>query len=140
MKVKTREQAFAEANKLFPTDYEKDLNASNRAGYDIYRHATLNYSNHICDLGNRLEVITGENGETVTNIWIDDEPEKMKLKDFLKMVKEPIQVVVKKEGQCFEYACMSNNFHVDEAMEKTVYEISSTAVFNNSANISVTVW
>ena len=69
--VTTREQAWAEANKIFPTDYDKDHASSERAGYDIYRHITLNPLNRICDLGNRLEVLTqGEHGETVINIWI----------------------------------------------------------------------
>jgi hypothetical protein len=71
MTVTSREQAWAEANKIFPTDYEKDYASSERAGYDIYRHATLNYYNRICDLGDRLEVLTGEYGENVTNIWIE---------------------------------------------------------------------
>lgn len=70
MNVSTREQAWAEVNKIFPTDYEKDEGSSKRAGYDIYRHPTLNYYNRICDLGCRLEVLTGEYGETVVNIWI----------------------------------------------------------------------
>lgn len=75
MTVTTKEQAWAEVNRLFPTDYEKDEAASLRAGYDIYRHPTLNYYTRICDLGCRLEVLTGEYGETVTNIWIVSEPE-----------------------------------------------------------------
>lgn len=75
MNVKTREEAWAEANKIFPTDYEKDESSSERAGYDIYRHPTLNYYCRICDLGDRLEVLTGEYGENVTNIWIREEPE-----------------------------------------------------------------
>ncbi|GHV06466.1 hypothetical protein FACS1894217_05200 [Clostridia bacterium] len=70
MTVTSKEQAWNEANKLFPTDYEKDWASSERAGYDIYRHTTLNYYSRICDLGDRLEVLTGEFGETVTNIWI----------------------------------------------------------------------
>ena len=68
-----KEQAWQEASKLFPTDYEKDYAASQRAGYDIYRHTTLNYYSRICDLGDRLEVLTGEWGENVTNIWIEPE-------------------------------------------------------------------
>ena len=71
--VATREQAWQEANKIFPTDYEKDEASSKRAGYDIYRHHELNYYSRICDLGNRLEVLTGEYGEIVTNIWIEPE-------------------------------------------------------------------
>jgi len=78
MKVTSKEQAWKEANKIFPTDYEKDEGSSLRAGYDIYRHPTLNYYSRICDLGNRLEVLTGEYGETVINIWIEDpQPERM---------------------------------------------------------------
>lgn len=75
MKVTSREAAWNEINKIFPTDYEKDEASSARAGYDIYRHPTLNYYNRICDLGCRLEVLTGEYGENVTNIWIDAEIE-----------------------------------------------------------------
>ena len=71
--VSTKEQAWLEANKIFPTDYEKDYASSERAGYDIYRHYTLNPNARICDLGNRLEVLTGEHGENVTNIWIEPE-------------------------------------------------------------------
>lgn len=73
MKVTSREKAWEEVNEIFPTDYEKDEASSLRAGYDIYRHATLNYYNRICDLGCRLEVLTGEYGENVTNIWIVEE-------------------------------------------------------------------
>lgn len=73
MKVTSKEQAWAEVNKIFPTDYEKDEAASQRAGYDIYRHREFNYYNRVCDLGNRLEVLTGEYGENVTNIWIEPE-------------------------------------------------------------------
>jgi hypothetical protein len=72
MTVNSKEQAWKEVNKIFPTDYEKDEAASIRAGYDIYRHPTLNYYNRICDLGCRLEVLVGEYGENVTNIWIEE--------------------------------------------------------------------
>lgn len=75
MIVTSREQAWLEVNKIFPTDYEKDYASSERAGYDIYRHHELNYYNRICDLGNRLEVLTGEYGENVTNIWVEESEE-----------------------------------------------------------------
>lgn len=80
MKVNSRRKAWEEANKIFHTDYEKDEESSARAGYDIYRHPTLNYYNRICDLGDRLEVLTGEYGENVVNIWIAEEekPEDLK--------------------------------------------------------------
>ena len=73
MKVNTKTQAWEAANRIFLTDYQKDETASTNAGYDIYKHATLNPLCRICDLGNHLEVLTGEHGETVTNIWIEPE-------------------------------------------------------------------
>jgi len=75
MKVASISEAWEEVNKIFPTDYEKDEAASQRAGYDIYRHPTLNYYSRICDLGCRLEVLTGEYGDNITNIWIEAENE-----------------------------------------------------------------
>lgn len=135
MKVKTREQAWEEANKLYPTDYVKDVKASIGAGYDIYKHP--NFNDRIADLGCRLEVTVGNK---TTNIWIDSNKPDLKLKDFLKMINEPVQVVVQEKGQCFKFACMSNSFHAEEAMERSVYEISSVVVFSGNAKISVTVW
>ena len=69
LKVDSREQAWAEADKIFPAGYKKDEPASARAGYDVYRNPD-NYYNTICDLWDRLEVTTDE---SVTNIWIEPE-------------------------------------------------------------------
>jgi hypothetical protein len=77
MTVNSKEKAWEEANRLFPTDYDKDEISSERAGYDIYRHYELNYYNRICDLGNRLEVIVND---ITTNIWIDENMEEDKEK------------------------------------------------------------
>lgn len=63
MTVKTKAEAWNEANKVFPTKYEKDEAASIRAGYDIYRHPAMKRYHRICDLGNCLEVFTGEYGD-----------------------------------------------------------------------------
>lgn len=73
MTVSSREKAWKEVNKLFPTDYEKDEQSSSNAGYDIYRHSTLNFYNWISDLGCRLEVNLGS--QTI-NIWIEDVEQK----------------------------------------------------------------
>jgi hypothetical protein len=70
MIVNNREKAWEEADKLFTTDYEKDYQASERAGYDVYRHNELNYYNRICDLGCRLEVIVDD---VTTSIWIEED-------------------------------------------------------------------
>ena len=37
MVVKTTAEAWEAANKMFPTDYEKDEGSSQRAGYPVYR-------------------------------------------------------------------------------------------------------
>lgn len=74
MVVKTREEAWKEVNKIFPTDYEKDEGSSERAGYPIYRSAAENhYYYWISDLGNRLEVNMPERTE---NIWIRSDDKK----------------------------------------------------------------
>lgn len=64
MIVKTTAEAWEAANKMFPTDYQKDEESSQRAGYPIYRStAADHYSFYICDLNDRLEV--NMNGESV---------------------------------------------------------------------------
>jgi hypothetical protein len=69
MVVKSKEQAWEEADKLIPNDYEKDEESSARAGYPIYR-STVEYYDYICDLSTRLEVNLKEGNKTV-NIWIN---------------------------------------------------------------------
>lgn len=82
MVVKTTAEAWEAANKMLPTDYQKDEESSQRAGYPIYRSTAVDHYNfYICDLNDRLEV--NMNGESV-NIWIQPEPEGMEVKVFLK--------------------------------------------------------
>ena len=72
MKVNSKEQAWIEADKLFPTDYIKDEKKSDTAGYDIYYSTCDGVHAWISDLGDRLEVNL-ETGETIS-IWIEEEP------------------------------------------------------------------
>ena len=76
MTVKNIQQAWSEADRIIPNDYMKDYEASERAGYSIYR-STVEYYDYICDLGDRLEVNLS-NGQTV-NIWIESEEEKVEV-------------------------------------------------------------
>ena len=73
MKVKSIQEAWNTADELFPTDYIKDEDASQRAGYDIYSSTADGVYAHISDLGSRLEVNLPD-GRTV-NIWIEEEPQ-----------------------------------------------------------------
>lgn len=68
MKVKNIQQAWNEADRIIPNDYMKDYEASEIAGYTIYR-STVEYYDYICDLGDRLEVNLA-NGQSI-NIWIE---------------------------------------------------------------------
>jgi hypothetical protein len=114
MVVNSKEQAWLEANKIFPTDYDKDEASSVRAGYDIYRHRELNYYSRICDLGDRLEVLTGEYGENVTNIWIK-EPE-LTAEEKLAKVTQPI---IQKQVCEMTFAVMG--YEWDSGLEKEIY-------------------
>ena len=76
MKVMNREAAWAEVNKIFPTDYEKNGEASNRAGYPVYRSTAGDINAWISDMGDRLEVNLPD-GRSV-NIWIEESEEEQK--------------------------------------------------------------
>lgn len=73
-RVKSAEEAWNRVNEIFPTDYAKDEDSSQRAGYPIFRStADGHFYDYICDLNDRLEVNLST-GETV-NIWIEQETE-----------------------------------------------------------------
>ena len=93
MKVKSKQEAWRKADIIFPTDYMKDDNRSNRAGYDIYHSTAAGVNAWISDLGDRLEVNL-ENGETV-NIWIDEEPQfaEYQLEDALRVISDAIYAI-----------------------------------------------
>lgn len=70
--TRSREEAWIEADSVFPCDYMHDSARSARAGYDTYFSTSPDVYAWISDLGDRLEVNLPD-GSTV-NIWID-EPE-----------------------------------------------------------------
>lgn len=71
---KSAEEAWNRVNEIFPTDYAKDEDSSQRAGYPIFRSTVDgHFYDYICDLNDRLEVNLST-GETV-NIWIEQETE-----------------------------------------------------------------
>ena len=69
MTVTSIRNAWAEVQKIFPTDYEHDTSRSERAGYPIYYSTAAGVNAWISDLGNRLEVNLPD-GKSV-NIWIE---------------------------------------------------------------------
>ncbi len=68
MTVTSIKDAWAEVQKIFPTDYEYDTSHSERAGYPIYYSTAASVNAWISDLGNRLEVNLPD-GKSV-DIWI----------------------------------------------------------------------
>lgn len=69
--VNSVNKAWNKAAEIMPTDYEYDINRSNRAGYGIYYSTADGVTAWVSDLGNRLEVNL-PNGETI-NVWIEEE-------------------------------------------------------------------
>ena len=68
--VKSTAEAWNKANEIFPTDYERDNQRSERAGYPVYSSAAEgHWYDYICDLDDRLE-LNLSNGDTV-NIWVE---------------------------------------------------------------------
>ncbi len=68
MTVTSIKDAWTEAGKILPTDYEYSAERSERAGYPIYYSTAAGMNAWISDLGNRLEVNLPD-GKSV-NIWI----------------------------------------------------------------------
>lgn len=73
MKVNSREEAWRQADRFFPTDYVKNEAASANAGYPIYQSTSDSEEYRfaqIADLNTRLEV---NDGIQTINIWIEEE-------------------------------------------------------------------
>jgi hypothetical protein len=99
IKVKNKEEAWQEANRLFPTDYEQDAQATLNAGYPIYYSAAEGNTSWISDLGDRLElnIVTKKKGVESISIWIIPEPD--------------ITVEVKWSSSDIRDMCINNNWY-----------------------------
>lgn len=76
IKVRNREAAWKEAERLFPTDWEKDERATANAGYPIYMSAAEGNNSWISDLNTSLELNIQEGkGIKTIRIYIEQEPE-----------------------------------------------------------------
>lgn len=72
IKANSRAEAWKRVDEIFPTDYEKDVCTSNRAGYPIYNSTVKDCFAWISDLGSRIEVNLPDGG--TVNIWIEEKP------------------------------------------------------------------
>lgn len=71
--AKSIQEAWEIVNSIFPTDYDRDSQSSERAGYPIYR-SSIEYYDYICDLGCRLEINLKDGNKTI-NVWVVKEAE-----------------------------------------------------------------
>lgn len=73
MKVKTVADAWELAKRIFPGAWERlrDVAASEKAGYPIYRSTDPASNAYICDLDACLDLMNYDDGHT-DSIWIED--------------------------------------------------------------------
>lgn len=82
LQVANIEEAWGLADRLFPTDYEKDEERSSRAGYPIYHSTTEGMNAWISDLSNRLELNYADGKSE--DIWIKQkDPSELSYKIFI---------------------------------------------------------
>lgn len=77
MTVKSRKEAWKEADKLFPTDYEKDEQSSINAGYPIYKSTAEGVNAWISDLNTTIELNLPDGKTIRINVQTDTDPEIM---------------------------------------------------------------
>lgn len=122
MIVHSRNMAWTEVGNLFPYDFEKDEQASQNAGYNIFRSTKEGHpDNWISDLGDRLE-INLEDGKSI-NIWI--------------MVESgPTVKVTLKDGHTVTYAKEENvTVHFADNGHIKFYNITSANGFTSSYRV-----
>lgn len=103
MTVTSIRDAWAEVQKIFPTDYEHDTSRSERAGYPIYYSTAAGMNAWISDLGNRLEVNLPD-GQSV-NIWI----------------KAPVEVAAQGPSEDTEDEVMKARFETAKRIRRATY-------------------
>lgn len=74
IKVKSIEEAWREADRIFPTDYMKDDQSSANVGYPIYMSTADDNNSWISDLNTSLE-LNIQNGKGIETVRIVIEPE-----------------------------------------------------------------
>ena len=75
MKVRSRAEAWKIVEEIFPTDYEKNEEASAECDHPVYHSAAADFSAWIGDLGDQLEVGMCVKGWGPVVIQIDIDPE-----------------------------------------------------------------
>ncbi|WP_270368443.1 hypothetical protein [Eubacterium ramulus] len=122
MRVRTKEEAWILASRLFPTDYVLDADRSEVSGYMVYTSTNDNVNAWISDLGSRLE-LNYPDGKT-ENIWIGEEEEK---KDCLESILKCINSNSRISLEIAEYGLKWNAgpYSADYFKEKAFHDTDS---------------
>lgn len=122
MRVRTKEEAWILASRLFPTDYVLDADRSEVSGYMVYTSTNDNVNTWISDLGSRLE-LNYPDGKT-ENIWIGEEEEK---KDCLESILKCINSNSRISLEIDEYGLKWNagSYSADYFKEKAFHDADS---------------
>ena len=100
IKVRSREEAWMEADKLFPTDYEQDEQSTKNAGYPIFRSTADGNLSWISDLNCTLELnIYNKKTKGIDTIRINIIPE------------PEITEIVKWSSSDIRNMCIKNNWY-----------------------------
>lgn len=129
MQVESTFKAWEIAREIFPTDYAKDEQRSERAGYPIYYSTAEGVNAWISDLDNRLEVNLPD-GRSV-NIWIvypkKPEVRKPKTETELKEIAEEISDTIM--IRTYENGCSRDTRRKSSRIEKDIiYRIAFGAL------------
>jgi len=122
MTVKTMAEAWMEAGKIFPTDYELNEGLSRRAGYNIYTSTVKDDDTYalcqISDLTTRLEVTVGAKS---TNIWVKENEEEfipiMFTEEELKVIHKALLVYSIKYSKKADKSYESNAYDLGKRYE-----------------------
>ncbi len=141
--VASHEEAWQKANEIFPTDYEKDEVASERAGYPIYRSTATDagIADWISDLGVRLE-LNLKNGTKSLNIWITPPTPKItavrrwSMEDIVQMC---IENNFYTQGDALAYSRMLQRVKVMEPTPEEIYKTASNILDYTDTNEDQTV-
>ena len=126
IKVKSIKEAWAKADELFPTDYEKDDRASANAGYPIYMSTLDGCDSWISDLNSSLELnIQRGIGIKTVRIVIEPKITEEKVIDADSVRCCCIKHNLYTKGSCRDYDFMLNFADVQGYSLKNLFEIAS---------------
>jgi transcriptional regulator with XRE-family HTH domain len=142
--VKSIEEAWHEANKRFPTDYEKDERASQCAGYPIYMSTAEGENSWISDLNDCLE-LNIHNKETggidSIRINIESEPQIIVCDNWSSS--EIRNMCIENDlydcGSIKEYSEMLEFIEKNDPTDKNIYRVAANIIDHTSPDFGRTI-